>query len=134
MLKLTVRQLMALNEKATGTPLSLTQEAQAAMEAELQEIAALPYRQDPQLFYIHKSLPEQAVLLGCLIATRCPFPQGNGQTALLAMLTLLELNGIRLRPYRELPLLRCALEQNNAAQALHWIRNQQKNTELAMNK
>ncbi len=66
----------------------------------LKEIVAKPYEKDEELFYKYKRIVDKASLLGHLIATRKPFARKNQETAALAMLTLLELNGYRVINYK----------------------------------
>ncbi len=94
--KLTVNQLLHLNRKVLGDD---TVCFDAVRVGVVTDIAEWPYRRNEKGLYVYKSTVEKAAALGCAIATRRPFERGNSETAVLAALTLLEVNKSKLRPY-----------------------------------
>ena len=118
--KLTPEQLLLLNRKITAgdssSVLRVTKE-------ELKEIADIPYIQDKRFFYVHKNTIHKAAKLANLIACRKPFFEENRETAILAMLTLLSINGYKIANYREdMEKLWDCLEKDETEGICQWIK------------
>ena len=94
--KLTPKQLILLNQKIVEDDAAVVTDEGMAM---LEEIAEIPYEKNEELFYICKDAVEKAAVLGILIAERKPFSEANKETAVLALLTLLEINECKLKNY-----------------------------------
>ena len=122
--KLTAKQLIMLNRKIVNDEARFT----INEEAKIKEIAELPYEKDEEFFYKYKTTIEKSAKLGCLIATSEPFHKGNEETAMLAMITLLELNGYKI-PDFELYLdeLSEQLKSNDYEAVCSWIRTHASN-------
>lgn len=93
--KLTPEQLMLLNRKVTGEKDVVLQEN----FNELKRITNIPYQKNEELFYEFKTVVDKAAKLGNLIALQKPFVKGNKETAIVAMLTLLDINGRKVENY-----------------------------------
>lgn len=93
--KLTPEQLMLLNRKVTGEKDVVLQEN----FNELKRITNIPYQKNEELFYEFKTVIDKAAKLGNLIALQKPFVKGNKETAIVAMLTLLDINGRKVENY-----------------------------------
>jgi len=111
---------LLLNRKITaGDSASVLQ---VTME-DLKEIADIPYIQDKRFFYVHKNTIHKAAKLANLIARRKPFSKGNRETAILAMLTLLSINGYKIANYREdMEKLIDCLEKDETDEVCQWIK------------
>lgn len=116
--KLTAKQLWRINQKLTG------EDAKASDERlkRLEEICKIPYEQDERFFYLYKNTEAKAAKLGCSIARIKPFEKKNCQTAILSLLSLLELNKIKLCDYEEdLIGLASLLETGDVEKTSSWI-------------
>ena len=90
----------------------------------LDEISNTPYALDDGFFYIYKDVVEKAAKLACEIADKRPFQNGNHATAMLALLTLLDVNGIVLRVQPDdLKQLKLLIDEMQFEQCCAWIRN-----------
>ena len=94
--KLTPEHLILLNRKVVGDNAAAISEIDMD---KLKKIAELPYEKDEKLFYVHKDTVKKAAKLASLIATERPFARGNRETAVLALLILLKLNGCKITEY-----------------------------------
>ena len=93
--KLTPEHLLILNRKLGGDG-----RLRRSVDIDvLKDIAAKPYEKTKELLYKHKRVVDKAAVLGYMIVARSPFVARNNETAVLAMLTLLELNGYRVIDY-----------------------------------
>ncbi len=93
--KLTAEQLIIINQKITDRTVS------EKVKKSIENIVEIPYEQDDMATYKYKGIVAKSVKLGCSIARIKPFESNNTQTAVLAALTSLELNGISLVNYKE---------------------------------
>ncbi len=98
MYKLTPNQLLLLNRKITDMEAQTISPNRFEL---LKEISETPYRQNKEDSFIYKGPAEKAAKLGNEIALKKPFERSNRDTAVLALLTLLELNGVKLKDYRD---------------------------------
>ena len=95
--KITAKQLIKTNGIVTSrSEIPITEDRLKIIN----EIIESPYVQDEKFFYIYKTTIEKAAKLGCEIYRRKPFDEGNGKTAVLAILTLLDINGFILKDYK----------------------------------
>ena len=118
--KLTPEHLIIFNQKIVGENSSDVLRIQYDM---LVEITEIPYKKNEELFYVYKSSVEKAAKLGNLIATRKPFLKANQETAILTILTLLDINGCKVINYvQDLDDLRSCLEESNEENICLWIR------------
>ena len=118
--KLTVKQLLMINQKLTGKEIH----ASAVLLETLGVISKMPYEQDEGFFYKYKDTVAKAAKLGCSLAGAKPFPEKNNQTAIVSLLSLLELNKIKLTDYEnDLPALVDLLEAGNVEKTCDWIEN-----------
>lgn len=97
--KLTAKQLQMFNKKIVA-PGNEKNKPVLSMDV-LEKIAAIPYEQDEAFFYIYRDTIEKAAILGCSIQKMKPFKEGNSETAILAMLTLLDVNGYEIIDYEK---------------------------------
>ena len=96
--KITAKQLVRINGTVTARKkVSVTEEQMKKIE----DVANSPYVQDEKFFFIYKTTIEKASKLGCEIFKAKPFDKGNRDTALLALLTLLDVNGFKLKDYQD---------------------------------
>ena len=94
--KLTPEQLVLLNRKIIAVDeVSIPQ----VKFDDLKEITEIPYQKNEELFYIYRTTIEKAAKLGNLIVLRKPFVKANQETAVLALLTLLDINGYKMVNY-----------------------------------
>ena len=118
--KLTAKQLLMINWKLTGN------EAKASdkLLIKLEEISKLPYEQDERFFYKYKNTVAKASKLGCSIACIKPFQEKNNQSAIFSLLSLLELNKVKLVDYEnDLTSLVSLLESGDVEKTCDWIEN-----------
>lgn len=122
--KLTAKQLLLMNQKLTNEE-NVTPEVLNRVE----EIALLPYRQDENSVYVYKDTIDKATVLGSSIARLRPFEKKNSQTAVVAMLTLLELNDIMLKNYENsiMELVECLLD-GDLQRSSQWVKRYQEKT------
>jgi prophage maintenance system killer protein len=119
--KLTAKQLLRMNQKLTNevdeTPEMLNR---------IEEILHLPYQQDENAVYIYKDMIDKASVLGSSIARLRPFEKKNSQTAVIAMLTLLELNDIMMKNYENsiMELVEYLME-GDLLQSSQWVKRYQ---------
>lgn len=74
------------------------------------------------MFYELKDVKQKAAKLGNLIATRKPFKRCNEETAALALLTLLEINGKNMMNYsQDIQELYACLGDENTETICKWI-------------
>ena len=117
--KLTPEQLVLLNRKIIAEEDASVSQVKFD---ELKEIAEIPYQKNDELFYIYKTAIEKAAKLGCLIAIRKPFAKANQETAILALLTLLDINGYKTVNYnKDIEELCVYLEETKIDNACKWI-------------
>ena len=117
--RLTAKQLLMINQKITCVDVK----ASDNLMKKLETISDLPYEQDEMFFYKYKDVIAKASKLGCSIARIKPFAEKNKQTSVVALLTLLELNGVGLEKYDDdLPLLVSFLEAGDLESSCEWIR------------
>lgn len=114
--KLTAKQLLLINQK-------LNKSTECVYDAQrLAEIAENPYRQNEKSFYVYKSVSMKAAVLGSDIVRYKPFAEKNNQTAVVAMMTLLEINSYYIVGYEsDLPLLIEYLTASDAERIDEWI-------------
>jgi len=96
--KIVGEQLYHLHCKVSASPVK---DPTPMLIETLDRICAVPYELDEELFYVYKGVVEKAAGLACEIARVEPFPSDNQALAMLAMLTLLELNGQGVTHYRD---------------------------------
>ncbi len=119
MYKLTSVQLVWLNQKVVGDDHIIVESEKLK---QIQEISNIPYEETEELFYRYKGTVEKAAKLGTLIATRKPFEGKNSETAVLAMLTLMEMNGFKMVDYQEhIRALMIYLEQDDKEETERWL-------------
>lgn len=117
--KLTPEQLVLLNRKIIAD--DDTAIPQVNFD-ELKEITDIPYQKNEELFYEFKTVIQKAAKLGSLIATRKPFGRANQETAILALLTLLDINGYKMVNYsKDIDELCGCLEEIKIDRACQWI-------------
>lgn len=118
--KLNAKQLVRLNGTVTNRKTVPVNEKQIQ---KLQLIAQKPYVRDDRFFFIYKTTVEKAAKLGCELFQEKPFDKGNGETAILSILTLLDINGFKLVNYQDgLAELADCIRNNNDCAAAEWIR------------
>ena len=116
--KLTAEQLLLLNQKITAEDAG---DRQVNFD-ELKEISDIPYQKDEELFYIYRTAVEKSAKLGSLIAIRKPFAVANRETAVLALLTLLDINGYKMTNYsKDIDELCSLLEEGRIESTCRWI-------------
>ena len=94
--KLTPEQLVLLNRKIIADDEASVPQVKFD---DLKEITEIPYQKNEELFYIYRTAIEKAAKLGHLIVLRKPFVKANQETAVLALLTLLDINGYKMVNY-----------------------------------
>ena len=94
--KLTPEQLVLLNRKIMADDEASIPQVNFD---DLREITEIPYQKNEELFYIYRTAIEKAAKLGNLIVLRKPFVKANQETAVLALLTLLDINGYKMVNY-----------------------------------
>ncbi len=87
--RLTAEQLLTLNRKITGNTDAVTDKKRRL----LVQIADLPYERDGMHAYRYRDVFSRATVLGCALMREKPFCEGNEKTAILTVMTMLELNG-----------------------------------------
>lgn len=118
--KITAKQLIRLNGTVTDRNEVPINEKQKRI---IEEIAQSPYILDEKYFYVYKTTIEKSAKLGCELINRKPFDNGNGKTALLASLTLLDINGFKLTAYQDdLKTLAERMQKNDVDACTEWIR------------
>jgi len=117
--KLTPEQLVLLNRKIIADDeTSILQEN----FDDLKEIAEIPYQKSKELLYEFRTVIEKAAKLGNLIVLRKPFAQANEETAVLALLTLLDINGYKMVNYsKDVDELCGYLEEKDIDNTCTWI-------------
>jgi len=117
--KLTPEQLVLLNRKIIAVDeVSIPQ----VKFDDLKEITEIPYQKNEELFYIYRTTIEKAAKLGNLIVLRKPFVKANQETAVLALLTLLDINGYKMVNYsKDIEELCRYLEETNIDNTCKWI-------------
>ena len=116
--KLTARQLLMINSKLTGKEINVSEKLNKTLE----DISKMPYEQNEMFFYKYKDSVEKAAKLGCSVVKIKPFVSKNRQTAVLAMLTLLKLNGVRIERYeKDIPQLVSFLDGDDFTNVCRWI-------------
>ena len=118
--KITAKQLVRINGTVTSRKkVPITEEQMKRIE----DIVNSPYVQDEKFFFIYKTTIEKASKLGCEIYKEKPFDKGNGETALLTLLTLLDVNGFKLKDYQDdLVELVEYIKNENLSETNSWIR------------
>ena len=117
--KLTPEQLVLLNRKIIAD--DETSIPQLNFD-DLKEIAEIPYQKNKELLYVFRTVKEKAAKLGNLIALRKPFSQANEETAVLALLTLLDINGYKMVNYsKDIDELCGYLEEKDIDNTCTWI-------------
>ena len=129
--KLTPEQLMLLNRKVVnkmvnenGNGNGNDEDVLRVKMDELREIAEIPYQTNDKFLYEHKRITEKAAVLGHLIAKRKPFCESNEETAVLALLTLLDVNCYRMIGLNreEIGKLSASLYEENTKETCTWIK------------
>lgn len=116
--KLTPEQLVLLNRKIIADDAA---ELQVSFD-ELKEITDIPYQKDEEFFYVYRTAVEKSAKLGSLIASRKPFVKSNQETAVLALLTLLDINGYKVINYsKDIEKLCECLKENEIDNTCKWI-------------
>ncbi len=95
--KLTAGQLIMINQKLVKKKFDISEKTQILIE----EIVQMPYEQNEMSLYKYKGVIQKASKLGSAISRIRPFDDRNDQTAVIAALTLLELNGIKMTDYKD---------------------------------
>lgn len=116
--KLTAKQLLNINAKITNQkPLLFESEKEL-----LDSITRAPYQQDKHLYYIYKTVSAKAAKLGCEIVKKKPFKNENEMTAIIAILTMMEVNGTKLYGYKDdLESLRSYLRSDQVDKVEEWL-------------
>lgn len=110
---------MILNQKIVGDNVNATLRVEYE---ELIDISDIPYQKNKELFYEYKSTKQKAAKLGNLIAIRKPFKLSNRETAALALLTLLDINGKKMIDYgKDINELYDCLEDSDIEKICKWI-------------
>ncbi len=118
--KISARQLQLLNQIV----LEIDDPAQLAGESPmLTRISEAPYEKDEELLYLNRHTWEKAAKLGCDIARFKPFDRGNMETAILAVFTLMDINGYEVSEYKDdISHLYSLLEKNDESATCEWIK------------
>ena len=117
--KLTPEQLVLLNRKLVAEEEFADSKINFNL---LKEITEIPYEKNKELFYVHKTAIQKATILGILIANRQPFEKANQETAVLALLTLLDINGYKVINYgKDIEALCGYLIESNKEDTYKWI-------------
>lgn len=118
--RLTPEQLVLLNQKINPEEKVLLSTTKLN---QLKEITDIPYQKDEELFYVYRGTIEKAAKLGNLIVSRKPFYKSNQETAILALLTLLDINGYRMENYfNDIEDLRISLGETDLKNTIKWIK------------
>lgn len=126
--KLTAGHLVMINQMLTGSKEDESQKATILIE----EIIQMTYEQNEMSLYKYKGIISKASKLGCTIARIKPFEHKNNQTAVIAALTLLELNNVKLIDYEEnIPQLVDYFLAGDIESGCEWIRKRRKDSEVA---
>lgn len=126
--KLTAGQLVMINQKLVGNNEDVNEKTRILIE----QIVEMPYEQNEMSSYKYKGIIEKASKLGCSIARIKPFEQKNNQTAVIATLTLLELNNVRLVNYEDnVSQLVQYFTAGDIESGCEWIRKRRIDSELA---
>lgn len=129
------KQLIQINSIVTGKP-SRYDLPKDKMKL-LKEIAAAPFEKEKEwdsvnqkeyetCFYEYRTVIEKAAKLGCDIYQLHPFESGNNKTAVLALLTLLDVNSFNLEDYfDDLDELVTSLQnpESGVLDTASWIKN-----------
>ena len=119
--KLTARQLLRINQKLTNEEGDVSE-----MLDQIEEILRLPYHQDGKFAYVYKNAIDRACVLGSSIVRLRPFEKKNSQTAVVAVLTLLELNDVVLERYENnITELLSFLEEGDLLGSSRWVKRYQ---------
>ena len=117
--KLTPEQLVLLNRKIIADDEASIPQVNFD---DLKEITEIPYKKNEELFYIYRTAIEKAAKLGNLIVLRKPFVKANQETAVLALLTLLDINGYKMVNYsKDIEELCRYLEEIKIDNTCKWI-------------
>lgn len=117
--KLTPEQLVLLNRKIIADDEASVPQVKFD---DLKEITEIPYQKNEELFYIYRTAIEKAAKLGHLIVLRKPFVKANQETAVLALLTLLDINGYKMVNYsKDIEELCRYLEETKIDNTCKWI-------------
>ena len=117
--KLTPEQLVLLNRKIIADDEANIPQVKFD---DLKEITEIPYQKNEELFYIYRTAIEKAAKLGNLIVLRKPFVKANQETAVLALLTLLDINGYKMVNYsKDIEELCRYLEEAKIDNTCKWI-------------
>ena len=117
--KLTAKQLFQINQQFS----IVKDEYDEALRNKVTAVADMPYVQDERFFFIYKDTVEKAAKLGCSIAYWRPFRSANTKTAIISMLTLLEVNGIKLEGYSDdMDNLISIIEGDKVQECIGWIK------------
>lgn len=117
--KLTPEQLVLLNRKIIADDEASVPQVKFD---DLKEITEIPYQKNEELFYIYRTAIEKAAKLGHLIVLRKPFVKANQETAVLSLLTLLDINGYKMVNYsKDIEVLCRYLEETKIDNTCKWI-------------
>lgn len=117
--KLTPEQLVLLNRKIIADDEASIPQVNFD---DLKEITEIPYQKNEELFYIYRTTIEKAAKLGNVIVLRKPFVKANQETAVLALLTLLDINGYKMMNYsKDVEELCGYLEETKIDNTCKWI-------------
>ncbi len=117
--KLTAEQLILLNKKITEDHMYMPSEECMNM---IKEISDLPFNKERMFLFKYRDAIDRAVALGGEIIRQKPFARENNKTALLAFMTMLELNGYQLvDTSADLEELYRMLKEQNTAKCREWI-------------
>ena len=120
---LTPEQLVLLNQKVIAENGAATSQMNFD---ELKVITDITFRKNRELFYEYRTISQKAAKLGSLIATRKPFLKANKETAVLALLTFLDINGQKIENFnKDIEELYKYLEESNEKTSIdntcNWI-------------
>lgn len=118
--KIAATQLHNINAYLSGNKKPLSEK----MLIVLNSVTAAPFQLDDSGYYIYKTLAAKAAKLGCEIVKIKPFETDNALTAVVATLTMLEINGSMPAHYKDdIDGLYHCFSENNIEQAEQWIKN-----------
>lgn len=116
--KIVTKQLLMINSQITGNSENISEQKRKALNS----AAAAPYELNENYYYIHRTLAAKAAKLGCELTKLQPFKDQNELTALVASLTMLEINGYRLIDYKEdIGELKALFKSNDISGAERWL-------------
>lgn len=116
--KIVTKQLVIINSQITGNIEMLSEQKWNL----LNKAAAAPFELNENYYYIHKTLAAKAAKLGCELTKLRPFKEQNELTALVASLTMIEINGCRLFDYKkDIDELKDSLKRNDISGAERWL-------------